>query len=309
MPQLSSIGRFAPSPTGPLHFGSLVAALSSYLNVKQKNGKWLVRIEDIDPPREVPGSSDKILSQLERHGLFWDDQVVYQSSRLERYHEILNQLSGDGLVYFCQCNRQRLIALNGVYDGKCRNLGLGPEEKSTRIAIDRMIANLNHSSDTIEFNDNIMGYYSQQLLRDVGDFVLQRRDGLISYQLAVVVDDFDQGITQIVRGTDLLDSTPRQILLQKCLKYITPDYFHIPLVIDSSGQKLSKQNFAKSLIDGRENETLWIALKWLQQNPPQALRQESVNKLLNWGIANWDLSKLPKSMHSLAAPSDLETIE
>ena len=309
MSKLLSIGRFAPSPTGPLHFGSLVAAVSSYLNVKQKNGKWLVRIEDIDPPREVPGSSDKILSQLERHGLFWDGQIVYQSSRLERYHEILNQLSRDGFVYSCQCNRQRLIALNGVYDGKCRNLGLGSKNNSSRIAIDRVVSNLDHSSDTIAFNDKIMGYYSQHLLREVGDFVLQRRDGLISYQLAVVVDDFEQGITQIVRGTDLLESTPRQILLQKCLKYTTPDYIHIPLVVDCSGQKLSKQNFAKSIIDGRENETLWIALKWLQQNPPQELRQESVTKILNWGIAHWDLSKLPKSIQSIAVPHDLDTAE
>ena len=309
MPQFLSIGRFAPSPTGPLHFGSLVAALSSYLNVKQNNGKWLVRIEDIDPPREVPGSSDKILTQLERHGLFWDDQIVYQSSRIERYLEILNGLRQDGSVYYCQCNRQRLIKLNGVYDGKCRNLALGPEDSSSRLAIDKVIPATDHSTDTIGFNDKIVGYFSQRLLQQIGDFVLQRRDGLISYQLAVVVDDFEQGVTQVVRGADLLDSTPKQILLQKCLKYNTPDYIHIPLVVNSSGQKLSKQNFAKSLIEGRESETLWFALKWLQQNPPQELQQENVERILNWGSAHWDLSKIPQSMQSLAAPHDLETIE
>lgn len=305
-----SIGRFAPSPTGPLHFGSLVAALSSYLNVKQNKGKWLVRVEDIDPPREVPGCSDKILSQLEQHGLFWDDQIVYQSSRIERYQEILQKLRSDGLVYFCQCNRQRLIALNGVYDGKCRDLGLGPKDKSSRLAVDRVISNLDdNSSDNIGFNDKIMGFYSQRLLQEVGDFVLQRRDGLISYQLAVVVDDYEQGITEVVRGTDLLDSTPRQILLQKCLKYNSPDYIHIPLAVNSTGQKLSKQNFAKSLVEGCENETLWIALKWLQQNPPRQLRQENVEKILDWGIAHWDLSKLPKSVQSIVTPNDLKTIE
>ena len=170
-------------------------------------------------------------------------------------------------------------------------------------------SNLDDSSDNIGFNDKIMGFYSQRLLQEVGDFVLQRRDGLISYQLAVVVDDYEQGITEVVRGTDLLDSTPRQILLQKCLKYNSPDYIHIPLAVNSTGQKLSKQNFAKSLVEGCENETLWIALKWLQQNPPRQLRQENVEKILDWGIAHWDLSKLPKSVQSIVTPNDLKTIE
>jgi len=304
-----SIGRFAPSPTGPLHFGSLIAALSSFIQVKQNNGKWLVRIEDIDPPREVPGSSDKILKQLEQHGLIWDDQIVYQSSRVDSYLEILQGLQQDKLVYYCKCNRQRLAKLNGIYDGNCRSLALEPEDSSLRLAIGSVMGAIGSTADTLGFNDEIMGYFSQPLVQGIGDFVLRRRDGLVSYQLAVVVDDYYQGITQVVRGADLLDSTPRQILLQQCLGYRTPDYLHIPLVINSSGQKLSKQTFAQGLTEGHERENLWAALKWLQQNPPRELREGTVEEIVNWGIAHWNLSNIPASMQGLAVPNDLELIQ
>ncbi|MCS5587171.1 MAG: tRNA glutamyl-Q(34) synthetase GluQRS [Porticoccaceae bacterium] len=301
MSQSISVGRFAPSPTGPLHFGSLIAALSSFIHAKYHKGKWLVRIEDIDPPREVPGSSDRILRQLEQHGLIWDDQVLYQSSRLDSYNQILQSLRDHKRVYYCQCNRQRLVSLGGVYDGNCRNLALGPQDCALRLAVTKALSSAEPETVSIGFTDNIMGNFSQQLTHGIGDFVLRRRDGLIAYQLAVVIDDQYQGITQVVRGADLLDSTPKQILLQQCLGYQTPEYTHIPLAVNSEGQKLSKQTFAKTLTEGHERENLWIALKWLQQDPPQELRQATVEEIINWGIEHWDLTSIPTSMQAVPA--------
>ncbi len=297
-----SIGRFAPSPTGPLHFGSLIAALSSYLHVKQQHGKWLVRIEDIDPPREVPGASDLILRQLEQRGLVWDDQVVYQSSRTEHYLEVLEQLRQQGLIYRCNCSRSRITKLNGVYDGKCRGLNLPPQNTSHRLAINVFKPSAKSAVDKTNFDDRIMGNVSQHHQCDIGDFVLRRRDGLIAYQLAVVVDDHDQGITEVVRGADLLDSTPRQILLQQILNCKTPIYAHIPLAVNPQGQKLSKQSFAPELSSGHERKNLWDALTWLQQNPPQDLLDCTVEEIIAWGIAHWDLSKIPPLLEGLVAP-------
>jgi glutamyl-Q tRNA(Asp) synthetase len=300
-----SIGRFAPSPTGPLHFGSLIAAVSSYLNVKQQHGKWLVRIEDIDPPREVSGASDHILRQLEQHGLAWDDQIVYQSSRTERYLEVLEQLQQQGLIYHCNCNRQRLVKLDGIYDGKCRKLALEPQNTSIRLAINACQASLKPATSKIGFHDGIMGSFCQHPQRDIGDFILRRRDELFSYQLAVVVDDNDQGVTQVVRGADLLESTPRQILLQQILSYTTPVYAHIPLAINSQGKKLSKQNYARELTTGHESNNLWNALKWLQQNPPRELLDCTVEQIIIWGINHWDLAKIPPLSDGLVAPESL----
>ena len=300
----AGIGRFAPSPTGPLHFGSLVAALASYLHAKHHSSKWLVRIEDIDPPREVPGSSDTILRQLEQHGLVWDDQVIYQSAHVDKFTDILQQLQDRNLTYHCQCNRQRLSSLGGVYDGKCSALGLTARDTALRLAISSLNGVKNSQQYSIAFTDSIMGQYSQHVRREIGDFILRRRDGLVSYHLAVVVDDEDQGITEVVRGADLLDSTPRQILLQQCLGYRTPTYTHIPLAINSEGQKLSKQTHAKALISGRERENLWLALKWLKQNPNPALKENTVAEILDWGIDNWTLSSIPVSTSGIPAPED-----
>lgn len=298
-------GRFAPSPTGPLHFGSLVAAVASYLQVKSQGGQWLLRIEDIDPPREVPGATDSILNQLDDHQLHWDDQVFYQSARLDQYREIVQQLQARQLVYHCQCNRQRLIRLGGVYDGKCSNLHLSAEDSALRLAIDRALPPDTTTANTVSFDDQIMGLFQQHISRDIGDFILRRRDGLISYQLAVVVDDHYQGITQVLRGADLLASTPRQIVLQKCLGFRSPTYLHIPVAINPEGQKLSKQHFAKPLTKGRESQNLWHALKWLGQNPHPELIADSSDQILRWGIENWNLSAIRAVAEGIPAPLEL----
>jgi glutamyl-Q tRNA(Asp) synthetase len=299
-----SIGRFAPSPSGPLHFGSLLAAVASFMQVKHQGGKWLVRIEDIDPPREVAGASDTILKQLEQHGLHWDDNVIYQSNQLAHYFEILTDLKTQQLTYQCECTRHRLNLLNSIYDARCHKLNLTDKNTSVRLSIKDSLNNLGMKSDKINFCDDIMGIYCQSLSQDVGDFVLRRRDGLISYQLAVVIDDHLQGITEIIRGADLIDSTPRQILLQQCLGYKTPAYGHIPVAKNNLGQKLSKQHHAKKLPQGNEYRQLWLALDWLRQSPPPELRDACVNDIISWGIKHWDINKIPKISNGIAAPEN-----
>lgn len=291
-----TIGRFAPSPTGPLHFGSLITALASFLDARQRGGQWLVRIEDIDPPREVPGASDLILKQLDDHGLCWDANVLYQSSRLDNYRDSVEGLLSRGLVYYCQCNRQRLNELAGVYDGHCRDLQLDNRGHSVRLRIDAGAAN-------ISFSDQIMGHYKQSLGPCVGDYVIQRRDQLFSYQLAVVLDDEYQGISHIMRGADLLDSTPRQIYLQQCLGYQQPIYAHVPLALNAEGQKLSKQNLATGLQQGMESQNLFQALQWLQQEPPKELARQSVEVLLGWATEHWSLEPLAKNPVNAAVPN------
>jgi glutamyl-Q tRNA(Asp) synthetase len=297
-----SIGRFAPSPSGPLHFGSLVAAVASFMQAKQQGGKWLVRIEDIDPPREVAGASDTILQQLDHYGLHWDDSVIYQSNQITHYFEILADLKTQKLTYHCGCTRQRLNILNSIYDSKCLKLNLADKNTSVRLSINDSLKTIGMENDRINFYDGIMGNYFQSLSKDVGDFVLRRRDGLISYQLAVVIDDHLQGITEIIRGADLIDSTPRQILLQQCLGYKTPTYGHIPVARNNLGQKLSKQHHAKQLPQSNEHEQLWLALDWLQQCPPKELRDSCVDDIINWGISHWDIKKIPKISDGITAP-------
>ena len=294
MSEAIPIGRFAPSPSGPLHFGSLVCALASYLDMKRQGGKWLVRMEDIDPPREVKGASDHILKQLEAHGLLWDDEVLYQSSRLDNYAEIVNDLKKQDFAYNCECSRKRITELNGIYDGHCRPLNLSIHGNGTRL-------HLKPSQQPIEFTDQIIGHYSQHLDTQVGDFIVRRRDGLFSYQLAVTVDDHFQGITHIMRGSDLLDSTPRQIYLQKILGYSQPQYAHLPVANNEWGQKLSKQNLAAGLPYGQEAINLWVALNWLKQSPPNELRQLTIGHILTWAIDHWDQTQVPAKL-TLTAP-------
>ena len=291
----SYVGRFAPSPTGPLHFGSLTSALASFIHARHHKGKWLVRMEDIDPPREVAGASAQILQQLDDHGLHWDGAVLYQSSRLDSYKQALDNLRNQGLVYHCQCNRQRINRLGGVYDGQCRHLQLSASGNATRVII-------NNPDKKISFVDQIMGTYQQQLGTQAGDFVIQRRDQLFSYQLAVVVDDQFQAISHIVRGEDLLDSTPRQLYLQQCLGYNQPTYSHLPLVLNSQGQKLSKQNLATGLRAGDESQNLWQALHWLQQSPPEPLQWQSVSDILTWAIKHWNSRILAENPQNTLAP-------
>jgi glutamyl-Q tRNA(Asp) synthetase len=272
------------------------------MQAKQQGGKWLVRIEDIDPPREVTGASDTILQQLDHYGLHWDDSVIYQSNQITHYFEILADLKTQKLTYHCGCTRQRLNILNSIYDSKCLKLNLADKNTSVRLSINDSLKTIGMENDRINFYDGIMGNYFQSLSKDVGDFVLRRRDGLISYQLAVVIDDHLQGITEIIRGADLIDSTPRQILLQQCLGYKTPTYGHIPVARNNLGQKLSKQHHAKQLPQSNEHEQLWLALDWLQQCPPKELRDSCVDDIINWGISHWDIKKIPKISDGITAP-------
>jgi glutamyl-Q tRNA(Asp) synthetase len=238
------VGRFAPSPTGPLHFGSLVAAVASWLDARANGGRWLVRIEDVDTSRTVPGAADHILRTLEAFGLAWDGEVAWQSRRTQLYEEHLERLRATRHVYRCRCTRKEiadsgLMGLEGaIYPGTCRGLGLAPGPGLA----ERMIA----PAQPVTFLDRAMGTVAQDVSRDIGDFVVKRRDGLHAYQLAVVVDDALQGVTDVVRGADLLWSTPRQILLQRALGFATPRYLHFPVVTNESGEKLSKQTGAEA---------------------------------------------------------------
>lgn len=295
-------GRFAPSPTGPLHFGSLVAALGSYLEARRAGGEWLVRIEDIDPPREVPGASDEILHTLEQFGFEWDGQVMFQSRRHDTYLEVLAMLEHEGLTYRCGCSRKEIAQLSqqlgltpGVYPGSCRNHPVSPHH--------RHAIRLLSEGQQVRFEDRLQGQIEQDVEREVGDFVLRRADGLFAYQLAVVVDDAEQGISHVVRGSDLLDSTPRQIALQRLLGYPTPDYAHLPVAVNSAGQKLSKQTFAPALDIHRPLPALWQALRFLGQAPPLELLQEELSAFWHWALGHWQLKSVPRRL-SLPYPDD-----
>lgn len=285
----SYVGRFAPSPTGPLHFGSLIAAVGSYLDARAHSGKWLLRIDDIDPPREQPGAASSILRSLEQFGFEWDGAVLLQSTRGEAYREALRQLQDGGQVFFCTCSRKQ-IAEEGdtVYPGTCRQCVNAPPGKkySIRLRID---------VETTAFTDLVQGTYAQNLSTDVGDFVLLRRDGFYSYHLACSVDDAWQGVTHVVRGADLLDSTPRQIHLQRLLSLATPQYAHLPVATNTDGQKLSKQNLARALDTEHREQLIWDALQFLGQEPPLQLKRASLATLWEWALANWSLHKIPKA--------------
>jgi len=280
------VGRFAPSPTGPLHFGSLITALASYLDAKANDGKWLVRVEDLDPPRVVTGSSTLILEQLQALGMDWDGEVLHQSTRLSAYERILEQLKDRKLCFSCDCSRQRVSKLGGIYDGRCRSRGL--------ICNSQLAIRLKIRPETIEFADGIQGNFAQNLENEVGDFILRRKDGLFAYQLAVVADDAEQEITHIVRGYDLLSSTPRQIYLQQLLGLPTPSYAHIPIIVNGLGQKLSKQHFAEP-IDLKNAPSLLIsALQFLGMTPPPYLIGAAPASLMAWGTEHWDIQHVPK---------------
>jgi len=287
------IGRFAPSPTGPLHFGTLLAALGSYLQAKSCAGSWLLRIEDLDPPRVVSGAADAMLRLLEQLGFEWDGDIIYQSHRFERYRQILDQLLEQGEVFACSCSRREILASaphpgegGSVYPGTCRE-GIHGSRSARAIR-------LRVHDEEIIYHDGIFGEQRQNLERDVGDFVLHRADGLFAYQLAVVVDDIDAGITQVVRGADLLSSTPRQIYLYRCLNLDPPDYFHLPLAFGDNGKKLSKRNGNMGLVT-RENGSnmLWKALDFLGQSPPEELFNSTPGELLYWGRENYHPGNIP----------------
>lgn len=287
-------GRFAPSPTGPLHFGSLVAALGSYLDAKHHHGTWLVRMEDLDTPRCTSAAADDILRTLEVYGLHWDDAVIYQSQRGAAYADALQKLKAIGAVYPCCCTRKEIAdsalqSIEGlVYPGTCRNgIPAGREGRAWRVRTNFLSAPFSLSPAQIKLHDALQGQLIQNLEADIGDFVVKRADGLFAYQLAVVVDDAQQGITHIVRGADLLLSTPRQIQLQRLLRLATPDYMHLPVVVNADGEKLSKQTLAPPLNKNKVAETLYDALIFLQQHPPAKLRFCTSQEILDWAVTHW----------------------
>lgn len=276
-------GRFAPSPSGPLHFGSLLAAVASWVDARAQAGGWRVRIEDIDPPREMPGADTLILATLEQHGLYWDGEVLYQSSRHERYREVLADLQTRGLAYRCACSRARLASLGHVYDGYCREHTPPP---ATPCAI-----RLRLPDQVIRFDDRIQGPQCQSLAAG-GDCIIHRKDGLFAYQLAVVVDDIDQGITDIVRGSDILEATARQIYLTGLLGGSVPRYAHIPLALGPDGLKLSKQNHAPALDNAVPAQNLCRALAALGQDPPVNLSAETPDTVLKWAVTHWNIAAI-----------------
>ena len=274
-------GRFAPSPTGELHFGSLVAALASWLRARQRHGQWLLRVEDIDPPREVAGSAESILSTLAQLGLIADAPSLYQSQRSEAYAQALRQLQDAGHAFPCWCSRTDLEAAGAMHrDGRCISARHDDREPAWRLRVPDL---------DIAFDDGLQGPQRQNVREAVGDFVLTRADGLWSYQLACVVDDAFQGITEVVRGCDLLDSTPRQILLQRLLGLPTPAYLHLPLAIDVQGRKLSKSSDAPALDAVDPRAALTSALRFLDQSIPDA---RDVEAMLRIAARDFDLSPL-----------------
>ena len=280
------IGRFAPTPSGFLHFGSLTAALASFLDARAHQGTWLVRIEDTDPPREVPGASAAILKTLETYGLEWDGEVLYQSKRHDAYQAVIDQLLRQGLAYYCRCSRKQLSQLP-VYPGTCRNALLGPDDAAVRIRVPEL---------TYSFEDHLQGTFSQHLGRELGDFVIKRRDGYFAYQLAVVLDDALQGITDVVRGADLLDNTPRQLYLQELLGLPGVRYLHLPLIVQEDGHKLGKTYRSAPLPPTQVTPLLIKALRALGQPVADELLDASAPELLRWAIAHWDSQKIPKTL-------------
>ncbi len=285
-------GRFAPSPTGPLHFGSLVAAVGSYLDAKHHGGEWLIRIEDIDTPRTIPGAADAILHALEALGMEWQGSVVYQSQRTAIYQDALHRLQQLGFVYPCTCTRKEIAdssiaGISGpIYPGTCRHKSTAKDKThALRIKASEMF---------IQFQDSVMGSYQQQLARDIGDFVIRRADGIYAYQLAVVVDDAVQGITHVVRGADLLDSTPRQIFLQQLLGYPSPHYLHLPVVTNAAGEKLSKQTNAAAIDLSSALPQLVAAVRFLGQEPPNEILDGDIAAFWSWAIPNWNISSIPR---------------
>lgn len=277
----SVIGRFAPSPSGPLHLGSLYTALASYLQARSQQGLWLLRIDDLDTPRNVKGATASILSTLDSFGLHWDGEVSYQSQCLDAYHDALDQLANRQLIYPCTCSRKELAILqtSDVYTGLCRDKTLSPNPPyALRIKTD---------ARTIVFEDGLQGEISRDMAKQYGDFILKRKDEIIAYQFAVVIDDNLQQINQVVRGFDLLNETPKQIYLQQMLGLTTPDYMHVPVIVDEQGYKLSKQTRACAVNSATPHRVIFDLLNLLKQNPPLELKDSSIEELINWAIKNW----------------------
>jgi len=306
-PLNNALGRFAPSPTGPLHLGSLLAATGSYLDARSRGARWLVRIEDLDTPRVVPGCADEMLRTLETYGFEWDGEVLYQSARREAYRATLAQLSAAGRLFACSCSRKELAGGNLAggddqstgYPGTCRDGPSRPGPVAQRFRV---------SDRTIHFDDLFLGTQHFEL-STCGDVVVERRDGLASYQLAVVVDDAFQEVTRVVRGADLLTSTPWQMDLQDALSLPRPIYGHLPLVLEPDGAKLSKSNRAVPLTLSTASQTLTSTLTLLSQTPPPDLGLGSIKDVWNWALAHWNPQALAGLRQApLSAPGDTKAV-
>ena len=290
-------GRFAPSPTGPLHFGSLIAATGSYLQAKHQRGEWLIRIDDIDPPREQKGATTDILNTLEAFGFEWDASILYQSSRRERYQEAVDQLIKQKKAYPCSCSRKSIIEKTGqtkgeiIYPGYCRNGMQVEHENITNYSI-----RLRCHEKPICFEDALQGPQSVNLEQDVGDYILQRRDHFFAYHLASGIDDVEQNITEVVRGADLLGCTPCQLYVQQALNLASPEYCHLPIVVDETGQKLSKQSHAKAIKPKDSVYLLYKTLKFLGQMPSIELIESSQEDIWCWAKEHWRLDLVPKKL-------------
>lgn len=284
------VGRYAPSPTGPLHLGSLFAALASYLDARSQGGRWLLRIDDLDTPRVVPGAAERLIDTLAAYGLESDDQPLYQNDRRQAYRSAVDQLCRDDRAFACGCTRREAQAgpmgpEGPIYSGTCRNgLPAGREARSIRSRV---------GPGRLHLSDRVQGAITQDLAEAVGDFVIRRADGIAAYQLATVLDDAAQGVTEVVRGADLLYSTPRQIHLQRCLGLPEPGYAHVPVLVDANGCKLSKSNGALALSPTRRAADLYRCLKWLGQTPEAGLESCGVADVIDWATAHWQPTLIP----------------
>lgn len=277
-------GRFAPTPSGPLHFGSVIAAYASYLRARSCGGRWSLRIDDLDRPRVKPGATDSILRDLERLGLYWDGQPVVQSTQPEKYRSALAELQASGNTFVCGCTRAEV---RGVYPGTCRQgLPAGRTARSIRVRI---------PAESIAFTDYLQGDIVTAIAETSGDFIVRRADGIIAYHLATVVDDAEAGVTEVARGADLLESTAPQILLQRMLDLVLPDYLHLPVALDERGRKISKQNHAPPIAGQNPADVLCDVLAFLGQQPDHQLREAEVKDVHDWALAHWRLDKIPRT--------------
>ncbi len=289
VPNQKLLGRFAPSPTGPLHMGSLIAAVASYCDIKQRGGRWHVRIDDLDPPRAAPNATESILQTLSAHGLKSDLPIDYQSQHAANYTKVLNHLAPQS--FFCTCTRKQLADF-AVYPGTCRYNKKAIENAATRISV---------GENKITFEDLILGKQEHDLGTEFGDCIIRRKDGLIAYNLATAADDAEE-ITHVVRGQDLYPTTSVQIHLMQALGLTPPIYAHIPVLTYADGKKLSKQNLAPALNDAFAANNLRDAFFYLGMHGPQT-ESWSVQKLLAWGITNWNLNNLPAKLTPFSANS------
>ena len=294
MKQQSYVGRFAPSPSGPLHYGSLVTATASYLQAKHNDGQWLLRIEDIDPPREISGATDDILFTLERFEFEWDQAPLYQSTRLEQYRSVINNLVRLDQVYACSCSRKDLAndiqksELGKRYPGTCANKKLDTTDASFNLR-------LRTENKNVTFQDATYGEIAHNLFKEIGDIIVYRKFDIPSYALAVTVDDAYQGITEVVRGFDLLAFTPVQIYLSQQIQLPIPRFLHIPIIVNERGQKLSKQTGAAAVAIRNRSTVLIQALNDLGQLVPKKLESEPIKQIWSWAIKHWNVDNIPKT--------------